>query len=603
MDDDASSVGDAEISSGFRRHLNRQLGIDDVNIDSPTTHPNASADQSSQYIAEIQRLRDALTTTATGPVEAKYLEQLKRNRELVVKLESERSRVAKLTARIVAIEKERLEAQELESQQKHVGLPSQKAPAATTASSRIGVMEVVEEPLEERLDKALKSIALQRKLIDDQKRENLRMRRVLQLELGGDEDFVEQALKTVQSEEVAAASAVKGGGWKGRAQQIALLKGKLKDAERRMQRIQESADGAEGSAIDVQSSVDHCETATQRTTTMTVRSGATTARDFDDVNRSVVEVKQKKLQIQAREMQQRLDARERDVEEERRRSESFQARLQILERDNQHLKTCLQRIVEKTENDDRLIEAYKSELEEKRQEIRRVNTAGAGSSRRSLPQDTQMVETLQREVARLEDTIAELRRRGSRDETRAWQSPSDNDPDALLHFIEEQRRTILALESQLQKRDRTTSSQFESVKGCDAVLREENAALKYRVRAITEMMEKEIALHDALAAQKAVAAATARDAVGAALHDFGPDGSVSSLPPIVSRPTSTTSNASRRSSGPAMASKKSEKTVAAPPSSLAATNSAVRQEDFDQLKKQYDELKRAFNAQQSRSMK
>lgn len=619
FDDDSSSVGGGGgASDAYRKHLNRQLGIPDDDEELGQAQGGSSPQKgagggSSYYVAEIQRLREALSTTSQGPVEAKYLEQVKRNRDLIVKLESERSKVSKLTARIVAMEREKIDADKSSELARGIGLPSQRVVTgnslSTVASSRIGSMETVPEPsLEDRLEKANKNIQTQRKTIDDLKRDNTRIRRVLQLEIGGDEDSVENALKSLS----ATADATPAGtitkataptaGWKGRAQQIAILKGKLKDMERALRGVSQPdvVQDSEGIARDDDETMSVRTGITTRTGVTAVTS-TSTVRDFEDVNRTGVEVRQKRSQLHAREMQVKIEEKARELDEERKKNESYQARLQILERDNQHLRNCLQRMIEKTENDDKLIAAYKNELEEKRNEVRRAATAGS-SSRGSLVTgitDKETIDRLERENGKLLDLVAEMRsniaKGGSASVAKnmhAWSAPAN-----VMEMIEEQRRTILALETQLQRRDKVTSSQMDTVKGIDEVLRDENNALKFRIKAVSEMMNKEIALHQAMAAEKVAAVQAASAAMSAATggyfeggdDDEDGDGSGGMLPPIHgSRPTSNASSTARA--------KKSNSIRKA-----STSSSAPSKDDFESLKRQYDELKRAFNSQQSKA--
>lgn len=581
MEDDASSVGGGGVTDAYRKHLNRQLGHAEGEEDFLVS-PRPK-DGSNPYIAEIERLRDALSTTGQGPLEAKYLEQVKRNRDLLVKLESERAKTTKLTARIVTMEKEKLDAQQLSELARGVNLPSQRSGTTSGASvnaTRIGApAEPAPESLEERLEKANKSSALQRKAIDDLKRENARIRRVLQLEIGGDEEQIETALRSQDIPSPAAPSNGKTQGWRGRAQQITLLKGKLKDMERNLRGRVGSSEAGDGLSV---APDDGDDTATVRTE-ITTRTGVTaaTTRDFDEVARSVVEGKQRKTQMHAREMQLKIEEKSREVEDEKRKNESYQARLQILERDNQHMRNCLQRMIEKTENDDMLIAAYKSELDEKRNEIRRAATAGTSTRGNSNAGAQEAVDRLERENARLLDLVADMRSNSSKPavQLNAWNAPSN-----AIELIEEQRRTIMALETQLQRRDKASTAQFDSAKGCDVNLRDENSALKYRIKTLSEMMDKEIALHQAMAAEKVAAMQAASEVMSAATGDR--------LPPIHGSRPSSNASATRMSS-------RGEQRATPPPSATSGPS----QQDFDDLKQQYTELKRAFNAQQSRSMK
>jgi hypothetical protein len=474
-------------------------------------------------------------------MEIKYLDQLKRSRELTVKLESEKAKASKLQARVIALEKEKMELQTMK--QSPVALPSQKcistplAQLDETASS---------EGLAERLERVQKALTYQKKVNDDVKRDNLRMRKALLLELG-DETQVDNALKSCMDSPSRTETAPVASGWKGRAQQITLLKGRIKDLERHLHQLQDhSGDHVAVSPVESENQMTH----------------SIVSKDVDTISRSVVEQRQKNRQIQIRDIQQALDQRESDLAKERARFDGCQARLRNLERENAQLRQNIQALLEKSEGDDQLLEAYRQELEEKRREVRRAATANPSMHR------NQEQSQLEQEIHHLKDTIVELRRQMQRGAAiPAWLEDSSPSDTELMVFVRDQRRAILALESELHKRDQITTAQFSSSDGCDAILREENIALKYRIKTLSEMTEREINLHEALAAQKAAAAIEAANAVRVA----------------ESRPSSSSAPiAGRRAS-------ESKGLGAAP--------------EYEALRQQYDDLKRAYNALQSKSVK
>ena len=528
MEDDESTMSGGE-HDAYRMHLK-----------------GGDGDDGGSYKEEALRLREVLAGSQAG-LEGKYLDQVRRNRDLQVRFESEKSKVNKLTARVVSLEKEKAEREALKSN--GVLMPSERG---STSSGKPGDGNTPVEgsltDLEEKVDRGNKTIQLLRRTCDEQKNNIAKLRRILQSELGADEEQLETVLRTTAEGGT--------GGWKGRAQQISLLKGKIKDLERAMR----SDDGGLcGEAVG-----DDAETRSE----MTVRTGisrittTTTVKDFDDVNRSAVEQKQKRVFDQARDLKLRVEEKEKQYDEEKKKSESLQARLQILERDNQHLKSCIQRVLDKTENDNNLIDAYRQELDELRAENRKLQVI-AGRSQQPVVETNTQIETLQRENRRLVDTIESLRSKErsqpplpAANGVSSSSSSSDTTVQQALTVVEQQRQTILALESQMQKRDKATSQKFESVSDCDAAMREENNSLKYRCAVLSAMMEKEIELHKAVAQQQQQ-------------QQRAPSANTTS------RPTSG-AIAGRR---------------AAP---------SVSQEEYDSLKSQYDELRRAFNAKQSK---
>ena len=551
-----------------------------------------------------------------GAIEAKYLDQIRRNRELNVRLESERSKVSKLTQRVIALEKEKLQMEEQGVVVPPPGsmLPSQRQNAAKaakaasilgteTAGSTAGDSQSELEDLRDKVDKLGKSLASVRKQLDDSKRDLTKCRRALQLEIG-DESAVERALEAAEptspatgTPTTATATAGGAGGWRGRAQQISILRGRVKDLERQLLLQTQQLGG--GEVLDTESALDGDGTKSiAAVTTLTMRTAAggqsvTTARDFDDVNRSLVEQRQKLRKLESKELQMQIDAKQEETDRERTRAESLQARLFILERDNQHLRSCIQCVVEKTENDDKLIAAYKQELEEKRQEVRRAMTAGMatrpnelhhllGSGRSNHINNATTSDNAEIENARLRETVSELRRQlhastsvAAPISNQAWKEIDKAiSESAALTLVEDQRQALMAFEKELEKRDQWTTSQLSAltVQGIDTLLQEENTSLKVRIRTLSSMMEKEIALHAALAA----AHSSANKPASAAGSVASATGTPSAVGPVAGRRASR-KGADEGGSGDG-----------------ASSSEALAKQQ------QYDELKRAYNAQASR---
>lgn len=493
---------------------------------------------------EVKHLREALSVTSQGTLEANYLAQLRKNRELNVKYETEKTTVTKLQNQIVQLERQKLE--EERDVRKGICLPSQRMvqkdipPSPTKA-------EESHADTKEKLDRSQKMLISLRKHNDEMKRDIHKMKKVLLQELG-DETTMEKALDDYivtwtadskamggKNSSVLGPTPVASSGWRGRAQQIVMLKAKIKEFERQKSELTGSiaGDNAEvlsnpdtgGGSPSVTTGVYAASNAPTTRTTMTTATGA---RDFDDVARQVIHAKEETRKLETRELQMRLKQKELDVEKEKTKADSIQARLQILERDNQHLRLCLSRIVEKTENDDRLIATYREELEQKKVEMRRALTA-KGSTR-----DNMVAATSQSlESSRLQDTVVQLRRelkecqrklsehtQGGGSLVSPWKTggrpqlppaPAFLENDDLIsnderlirakEVVEIQRNTILVYEMQLERRDLETSEIINS-KGnqLNSAVREENIGLKERLRALTNVMEKEIELHKALAA-------------------------------------------------------------------------------------------------------
>jgi hypothetical protein len=495
---------------------------------------------------EVARLKELVDVTSNGTAEARYFELHKRHRELNVKYEAERARVAKLMSQITQTEKERLESEAVRS--RGVVLPSQRAgaqPAPLNGETNFGPEGIDEsEELRLKLDRTMKTNAVLRKTNDELKREVLKMKKVVALELGEDADAAMASVEE-DGEPPSPGSAANGRrtqsagqpgkpnnnqtGWRSRAQQIALLKSKTKELSRQLtasrQALAEA--GVEARFEGADNNVDF-ETMTIRTgmtgmtglrsaaTGVTAATGITTAtakRDFDDVNRERIEAKEQKRVMELRDIEKQIDGAKSEVVKERNRADALQARLGNLERDNQHLRLCVGRMMEKTENDDALIAEYKNEMERHREELRaalasRAQSATAG--RRGPPKDSSFRENqLAQEVARLNDTISALRRQQANTGIAHGTLPIDAlfeakqvsvDDDTLLGqafgLIQSQREAIYSMERQLQKAE---GAQTRNSSDLPALVREENAALRERIGTLTAVSEREIILYKSAA--------------------------------------------------------------------------------------------------------
>ncbi|KEG08728.1 putative coiled-coil domain-containing protein 13 isoform X1 [Trypanosoma grayi] len=333
--------------------------------------PNSDVTKASgndPYKEEIAQLRALLEQGGLdgGVLEGRYLNQLKRARQLGVQLESEKAQNRQLLARVAALEAERQ--QENRSKGGSEGVSRSRVKQAEGgASEESGEQQNNNaagaiSALRERLERMYLQLNESKVQLDEQKKETHRLRKILQQEVGGTPEELEAMLKNT-------AEGGGGGGWRGRAQQIVVLKSKVKELERAMaaaaaQQAKEEEGGsgsngggnAEGRAMG----------AASVTTDITTARGLLTNRnrDMDDVARErVVELQNRRL-LQQRELQDALDRRAAEVEVQRRRAEAAQARHVNLEADNRTLREYLQAVMEKTENDNALIDAYREEMDE-----------------------------------------------------------------------------------------------------------------------------------------------------------------------------------------------------------------------------------------------
>ncbi|EKF29351.1 hypothetical protein MOQ_006870, partial [Trypanosoma cruzi marinkellei] len=319
------------------------------------------------YKEEIAQLRALLAEGGLNKdvLEGRYLNQLRRARQLGVQLEAEKTHTRRLTAQLATLQ--------AKVQNLGDGRGSEPSKGRVRQSEGVGGAGDQSEDqqnslavLKERLERVYVQLSDSKVQLEEYKRDSQRMRKILQQEIGGTAEELEALLKN---------TAESGGGWRGRAQQIVLLKGKVKELERSLAaaaaavNASAKSDGEDSSVGAVPALVRERRgkpsAPTEATTALTSRN-----RDLDDVARErVAEVQSRRL-LQLRELQEELDKRTAELEAQKRRVEAAQARHVNLEADNHTLREYLQSVLTKTENDNALIDAYKEEREELQQALR-----------------------------------------------------------------------------------------------------------------------------------------------------------------------------------------------------------------------------------------
>eukprot|EP00741_Cyanophora_paradoxa_P005136 tig00000863_g4978.t1 len=261
------------------------------------------------------------------PRDAKIISLSKKNRNLVMALGKERANIAKL-AQEVQVLKQRLKSSEAGASREDGG--------ARTGEDGGRDGRLAEEARELREKYAGANTKLnEMRVAQQQLREELRRtQRALQREVGDD-----VPLQKVIDE---------GSSWRGRAQEISLLKTKVKELKRQLEQAEAgsprspSGEGASGTGA--------------------VRAG-TSKRSFDDVHRADLD----RREADRRAEQERLLLEGRAAAEEnsalRKRGEASAARIKALENEVKALKQKLLVVLDKTANDDRLIATLKAELE------------------------------------------------------------------------------------------------------------------------------------------------------------------------------------------------------------------------------------------------
>jgi hypothetical protein len=479
---------------------------------------------------EIARLRELLDATSQGVTEARYIEQARKLRDLNVRYEGEKARCLKLQQQLVQVE--RAKAEEADLSKKGVLLPSERANAAAGPSAAEMELQMQASQLQDaraRLEKATATSASLRAQCERADREFARLKRVLLNELG-DPAAVEKILKDGE----AAAGAQGGdGGWRGRAQQIALLKKKVTDLTKELDALRaavENGDFAPVEEDDVDGSTGvgggaapSIVSRARTTATATTYAGAA-GRDYDDTHRDQLAVRERRRANDLGDAKKAVESAEADATKERRRADAMAARVTTLERETQQLRGAVQRLMDKTANDDELIAAYKQELDESQRGVRdQLRQVGASyASGAAVTQLESNAAALRQQIAAQNDDILRLRselaaaRRTSTGgapglpalptggiSTAVASSPAAS---TALNAAEwealarDQRRHIEALEMKLAQVERKALAALnrepvpEGSENVLRALREENTSLRERVAAMTQMMTREVEL-------------------------------------------------------------------------------------------------------------
>eukprot|EP00755_Sulcionema_specki_P025775 Sspe_Gene.84081::Locus_55187_Transcript_1_1_Confidence_1.000_Length_1854::g.84081::m.84081 len=299
--------------------------------------------------AEIDRLKLVISGRSDGTLEQKFLDALRKAKTANVKLESEKAKSEKLVRQLADLQKRLQEAERLNE----VALPQ----SARGGGSSQGDDDAGTSPQASKREKELK-VNLERvsKTNADLKRQQVAMKQevqrykdLLKKELGDTVD-IEKLLKE------------EGEGWRGRAQQISLLKAKVKELQRQLAAGEEVSSVA-GSAVP---------SSAPRGGYDTRSVGATTSatRDHDELHKRNLDETVASRKLAEAKAQQKLEDAEKAQKTLKEKLTASSARIQTLEKEVGMLKMQLGRVIEKTENDDKLLEAYKKELAAKRVELK-----------------------------------------------------------------------------------------------------------------------------------------------------------------------------------------------------------------------------------------
>ncbi|TPP53134.1 hypothetical protein CGC20_30150 [Leishmania donovani] len=492
--------------------------------------------------AEAQQLRDALPLRDVW--EGKYLVMIRKNRDLTVQLGTTQQQLAAAQKALQAAQEktQRLVAAVTVSSLGARGAKAGSKSAAgaaglddgcnsssgsksggggsggegTAAASSAAVARVYDKLHQKQLAMA------------EVQRENVALRSLIQREVGLRDDTkeVDRLLRraTAVSSSGGSAAAVAGGksasgadggGWRGRAEEIVLLKSKLKDAQREVEEMvaaQSSSENGADACMDplslpasvrtfLSASGDPAAEARSVVTTTTAQVRRP-RRDVDDDARDRLSAMQQERAARQRQLAADLSELQQQLNEERMRSSALQARTKTMKSELDTLRSYVDTILEKSSTDDELVEAYKTELQRAHEEARHWRRVAADALKEAGGGETSAAFTVSGVHNGLNSAAAAAVRTAPYRNVAADGGDAGNVRRAPLPLSPPQplksfSRSLYEWVCQAcDERHAVAGNDMEhaSTDGASAesVLLKENAALKKRIRALSALMEKEL---------------------------------------------------------------------------------------------------------------
>jgi DNA repair exonuclease SbcCD ATPase subunit len=328
-----------------------------------------------QRRAEVQRLQEALVTlqdelkaheAVNDTPQAAVRDLARKNRDLNLSLERERTRVARLLNEVEHLRTELAAQQQVAKHQARAKHGASAGAAVATASPPSGEAAEKEagnaeaERWKDLYHKANQKLVEARSEAQKLRQETLLMQRALQKEIG-EEVPLERVLDAT-------------GNWRGRAQEIALLRAKLRDLSKRL----DAANAASGS---------------QSISASSPRAGSagiglgngSLTRDFQERH----EAELAKMRAARQEEIARLEIDKTTAEQQlatiQEKYKALRTRHRIVEEGARDLRQKLQVLLDKSANDDKLVDSLRAELEAERRKVKAngsapVSRAGAVSA-------------------------------------------------------------------------------------------------------------------------------------------------------------------------------------------------------------------------------
>ncbi|KAG5482860.1 hypothetical protein LSCM1_06892 [Leishmania martiniquensis] len=406
-----------------------------MSLDSPRTSSASSEALLAACTAEAQQLRDALREVALreaggapgAVLEGKYLALVKTCKSLNVQLATTQQQ---LTAARNALQAEQEKTQRLAAAVKVSLLGARAAKTDSKSSARTAHLDGSGDNVggskssgaegsggaapasSAAVARVYDQLHLKEIAMAEMQRENAALRTLIQREVGLRDDkmdvdsLLRRAASALGSNGGSAATTVgskaacgsDGGGWRGRAEEIVLLKGQLKDAQRELDKVAAAQGSHGGGEDDVETrteplslpdsvraflgaGADPAAEARSVATTTTVQTRRP-HHDVDDDARDRLNAMQQQRAAQLRQLTADLAQQQAQLNEERMKSSALQARVKTMSSELKTLRSYVDTILEKSSTDNELVEAYKTELKHAHEEAREWKRAAADALNR-----------------------------------------------------------------------------------------------------------------------------------------------------------------------------------------------------------------------------
>lgn len=324
--------------------------------------------------ARIKELESSLSSDVMVTLEEKKMKELeilklsKVNRVLQVQLNKEKGRAANLEERVEMMTRNN-EKKDIDPNVAH--LISKNSSSSKDKSPKEGAQTNDSETIKE-LQKQISTQTLALKKLREQntslKSDISRARTVLQKEVSDDPELIDNILNGNTSTE----------GWKGREQKIMLLKNQLKEARKQIEMLQKGLSGEapipSSSSPNLTENLGFGSPNIQDSNNNSELSNSANSKRkgdyFDEKHQEKLDEMDKHKKVTIDNLKEENINLKIQIQNLESKTESFKARAVTLQRANEETQLKMDRLFSKTVTDDKLIEAFKKELQNKDSSIR-----------------------------------------------------------------------------------------------------------------------------------------------------------------------------------------------------------------------------------------